>query len=151
MTLAAISLTPEQACLPQDASLLDALKFMLEYDVNHVPLCHAGKWVGLVSIGHVLEQILPISVRMDHGLSDLAFAGDARSLLSSHIRQLAERRAVDSMDPNLPVLRESDGLLESALLLFRHETPLPVLDANGMLKGMLSRRALLDHLMKMEG
>lgn len=151
MTIDAIALTPVKVCLSSDASLLDALDFMLEHDLNHVPLCSSGHWVGLVSITQVLKRILPVSVTVEGGLTDLAFAGDARNLLAAHLHQLAGVRAETALDPKLPVLHAGDGLLESALLLYRQEVPLPVLNPDGSLKGMLSRRALLSHLKQIGG
>jgi len=52
---------------------------------------------------------------------------------------------------DLPTLDEDTPLLEAALLLHRHVAPLPVLDASGKFKGMLSRRTLLAHLIKKAG
>ncbi|MHB1083739.1 MAG: CBS domain-containing protein [Thiobacillus sp.] len=46
---------------------------------------------------------------------------------------------------------EDTPLLEAALLLHRHTSPLPVLDADGTFKGMLSPRILLAHLTSQTG
>lgn len=146
MTLRAVHLLPESACLTPDTSLLDALHTMLGKDVNHLPVCNNGVWAGLLDINDILGELLPISARGNHALQDLRFVGDGTPLIIAHLKDLAKIPVskVDLYD--LPTLDEDTPLLEAALLLHRHASPLPVLDSNGQFKGMLSRRVLLAHL-----
>ena len=151
MTLRAIPLLPEPACLSPDTSLLDTLHLMLDRGVNHLPGCNEGDWGGLVDINDILGELLPGGARGEHGLSDLRFVGDGIALIAKHIKELSTRRVRDVKLLDLPTLDEDTPLLEAALLLHRHAIPLPVLDANGRLKGMLSRRTLLAHLISKAG
>lgn len=146
MTLRAVPLLPEPACLRPDTSLLEALRLMLDKGVNHLPVCNGGIWAGLVDINDILGELLPTSARGEHGLKDLRFVGDGIALIATHIKELAAKRVLDVELLDLPTLDEDTPLLEAALLLHRHAAPLPVLGADGRLKGMLSRRALLAHL-----
>ena len=152
MTLRAVTLHPEPLCVSPDTSLLDTLHLMLDKGVNHIPVCDGGAWAGLVDINDILYELLPVSARGKHGLKDLRFVGDGVALIAGHFKDLANKpvRKVELHD--LPTLDEDTPLLEAALLLHRHVAPLPVLGADGKFKGMLSRRALLKHLItKMEG
>ena len=152
MTLRAVPLHPEPLCVSPDTSLLDALRLMLDKGVNHIPVCDGGAWAGLVDINDILYELLPVSARGEHGLKDLRFVGDGVALIASHFRDLANKPVRDVELHDLPTLDEDTPLLEAALLLHRHVAPLPVLDADGKFKGMLSRRALLKHLItRMEG
>jgi len=146
MTLRAVPLLPEPACLSPDASLLDALHLMLDRRVNHLPVCNDGNWAGLVDINDILGELLPVSARGAHGLRDLRFVGDGTTLIAKHIKALTDKKVGEVELHDLPTLDEDTPLLEAALLLHRHAKPLPVLSANGKLKGMLSRRILLAHL-----
>jgi CBS domain-containing protein len=125
---------------------MDALHLMLEKGVNHLPVCNSGVWAGLVDINDILGELLPVSARGEHGLPDLRFVGDGTALIANHIQELSRLKvgAVELHD--LPTLDEDTPLLEAALLLHRHAKPLPVLGADGKLRGMLSRRVLLAHL-----
>jgi CBS domain-containing protein len=146
MTLRAVPLLPEPACLSPDTTLLDALHLMLDKGINHLPVCNEGSWAGLVDINDILGELLPVSARGEHGLRDLRFVGDGLALITAQVNRLAAKRVSDVELLDLPTLDEDTPLLEAALLLHRHAAPLPVLGADGKLMGMLSRRALLAHL-----
>jgi CBS domain-containing protein len=146
MTLRAVPLLPEPACLSPDTTLLDALHLMLDKGINHLPVCNEGSWAGLVDINDILGELLPVSARGEHGLRDLRFVGDGLALITAQVNRLAAKRVSEVELLDLPTLDEDTPLLEAALLLHRHAAPLPVLGADGKLMGMLSRRALLAHL-----
>ena len=151
MTLRAVTLLAEPVCVSPDTSLRDALHLMLETRVNHLPVCSGGSWVGLVDINDILRELLPVSARGERGLQDLRFVGDGIPLIATHLKDLANKPVSSVELRDLPTLDENTPLLEAALLLYRHAQPLPVLGAAGQLKGMLSRRALLAHLVGKAG
>ncbi len=122
---------------------------MLEKGVNHIPLCDGeGRFCGVVSTAAILEELIPAGARGEHGLADLKFAGDATRLLTAHVHELEKRSALEVAKTPTPVLDENCPLLEAALLLTQSHSPLPVVGADGKLRGMLSRRALLDYLVR---
>ncbi len=151
MTIQAIPLSPVSDCIDARLPLPEALRLMLERDVSVLPLCEAGKWVGLITLTDVLNQIIPMSARIEGGLTDLSFAGDASGLLVDHLKKLSGKLAVDAARRDLPTLRPDHPLLETALQLSQHGSPLPVVDREGHLLGMLTRRALLGHLVQRGG
>jgi CBS-domain-containing membrane protein len=120
---------------------------MLEQRINHVALRDAaGRFAGLVSAQALLGRIIPASARVDQGLADLAFVGDAQPMLITHFRDLAGEPASLLVDGKGSVLRSDTPLMESALMLSRSPGPLPVVDADGFLVGVLSSRAMLAYL-----
>jgi len=127
------------------------LHLMLDRGINHLPVCNDGNWAGLVDINDVLGELLPVSARGEHGLRDLRFVGDGVALITKHIKELANKKVREVELYDLPTLDEDTPLLEAALLLHRHAKPLPVLGTDGKLKGMLSRRVLLAHLIAQAG
>ncbi|MGD9787224.1 MAG: HPP family protein [Sulfuricellaceae bacterium] len=149
MTIAAVPLSPEGFCLDPDASLMDALRLMLDKGINHVPVCDPEGFVGIVGINDILLELIPVSARVEHGLADLTFAGDAIRLLAAHVEDLKHRPVKERVKKG-QVLDENCPLLEAALLLSQVPSPLPVVGAQGEFRGMLSRRALLSYLVAQE-
>lgn len=147
MTIKAIPHSPSDFCLEPDANLMDALRLMLDKGVNHVPLCDQTGYAGMVGINDILVELIPVSARVEHGLSDLKFAGDASRLLTSHLEDLKHRQ-VKEVAKKTQALDEDCPVLEAALLLSQSPSPLPVVGADGKFYGMLSRRALLNYLVK---
>ena len=149
MTIAQIPCHPPTLFLKPEATLMEALRLMLEKRVNHIPLCdEEGHFCGVVSTAAILNELIPASARGLHGLADLKFAGDATRLLSAHLRDLEKRTVMDVAKTTVPVLDESCPTLEAALLLSQNHSPLPVIGKDRKLRGMLSRRALLSYLVK---
>lgn len=147
MSIAHIPCHPPTLCLKPDATLMQALRLMLDERVNHIPLCdHDGRYCGVVSTAGILGELIPASARGDHALADLKFAGDATRMLTGHLRDLEKRTVAEVAKTTTPVLEENCPTLEAALLLTQNHAPLPVVGADGKLRGMLSRRALLDYL-----
>ncbi len=69
-------------------------------------------------------------------------------MLTAHLHDLEKRAVREVAKTATPVLEENCPILEAALLLTRNHSPLPVVGADGKLRGMLSRRALLDYLVR---
>lgn len=149
MSIQQLSLQPAVVIAP-DAPASAALSIMLERKVNHVAVCDAGRFLGLVGITDVLKQLIPASVRQPDAVMDLHFAGDAARLLAGNLRKLEDIDAAHLMQSVTP-LAEDCPLLEAALELYRSVGPLPVVDAAGHLKGMLSRRVFIEALTRLEG
>lgn len=152
MPLRAIALSSNPQVVAADASVRAVLGLMLEQQVDHVALVDAGGcFVGLASAGIALERVIPAAARTAHGLSDLAFAGDALPMLLDHYRDMLDQPASTLLDPRAATLHVATPLLEAALLLSRAPGPLPVLDDQGVLVGILSQRALMRYLAAQAG
>ena len=147
MSIKNIPYCPPTASLKPEASVLDALRLMLDKQINHVPLCDdSGGFAGIVSTNQILHELIPASARVEHGLDNLSFAGDALGMLIGRLRDLERRPAAAVANRNVPVLSEDTPILEAALLLTQSTAPLPIVSADGRLLGMLSRRILLTFL-----
>lgn len=147
MSIAVIPPRPVQ-CVASDSSLLEVAQRMLFEDVNHLPICAGGRYLGILDIGDILSGIIPAAARGPHGLEHLTFAGDAHHLLVSHVQALANKKVADVVNREVPPLDEHCPLLEAMLLISKYDMPLAVVDANRQVTGMLSSRALLGYLLQ---
>lgn len=147
MSIKTVPLTAPAMCLTPGANLRDTLKLMLDNHINHLPLCDdQGGFAGLISTRAILMALIPASARVEHGLSDLRFAGDSEHMLVARLRDLEQVTVEELANNDIPVLDEDCPILEAALLLTHHTAPLPVVGKDGRLRGMLSRRVLLAYL-----
>lgn len=151
MTLRRVQLSPAVITLHPDMSLRQALDFMLDRGINHLPVLGDSGYLGLLEINDILRELIPPSARIQGGLQDLRFVGEGARLLTQRLQDLDSRTVGDAVRRDLPSLQPDCPLLEAALLLSRQSAPLPVLDPAGRLLGMLSRRALLRHLVSLQG
>jgi len=147
MPLRALTFAPSPLCLPDDTPIGEVLQHMLAHRTNHVALSDIhGRHVGIISAHALLTQVLPASVRVEPGLADLGFAGDALPMLMTHFRSMASMSARTLVEPHESVLHTDTAIAEAALMLSRSPGPLPVLDDAGYLVGMLSARTLLSFI-----
>lgn len=150
MTVRALPVCPPTLTLPPEATVDQAMSMMIQREVNHIPLCTAdGRFVGLISSNAILRALTPASARVEHGVDNLGFVGDALPMLVAHLRDNAGRRAGELADPEVQPIRQDTPLMEAANRLSHTTSPLPVVDAEGRLVGMLSRRMLLTYLLHM--
>jgi CBS domain-containing protein len=150
MTVRALPVCPPTLTLPPEATVDEAMSMMIQREVNHIPLCAAdGRFVGLISSGAILRALMPASARAQHGVENLNFVGDALPMLVDHLRGNGSRRAAELVDPEAQPIRLDTPLMEAANRLGHTTAPLPVVDGDGRLLGMLSRRMLLTYLLHM--
>ena len=148
MTVRSLPICPPSLFLPPDATVGEALSLMIQREVNHIPLCGPNdRFVALISSNAILRALIPASARVDHGVEHLGFLGDALPMLLDHLRDNAGKPARELADPEVAALPHDTTLLEAADKLSHTTAPLPVVDADGRLLGMISRRMLLTYLL----
>lgn len=148
MTVRVLPVCPPTLTLPPEATVDQAMSLMIQRQVNHIPLCTAdGRLAGVISSNAILRALLPASARVEGGVGDLNFVGDALPMLLDHLRRNAGRPASELVDASVQAVRQDTPLLEAANRLSHTSAPLPVIDEQGKLVGMLSRRILLTHLL----
>lgn len=148
MTVRALPICPPTLTLAPEATVGAAMSMMIQRGVNHIPLCGAdGRFLGLISSNAILRALVPASARVEHGIDNLSFVGDALPMLLAHLGDHASRPVIELADADVVPVRQDTPLLEAALLLSRTTSPMPVVGADGRLVGMMSRLILLTYLL----
>lgn len=146
MTLRALPICPPTLTLAPTATVAEAMSMMIQREVNHIPLCEAnGRFVGLISSNAVLSALIPAGARAEPGVDGLL--GDALAMLLDHMRDHAGQPARSLADTALQPAGQDMPLLAAADRLSQTTAPLPVVDGQGRLLGMLSRHMLLTWLL----
>jgi CBS domain-containing protein len=148
MTVRSLPYCPPSLFLAPEATVGEAIDAMIRNAVNHLPICSAeGRFMGLIGSHDILLALLPASARVEHGVANLSFVGDGEGMLLDHLRTLRARPALALVRSDDAPLRPDTPLIEAARLLAGAATPLPIVDPEGRLLGMLSRRAIIGHLL----
>lgn len=150
MTVHALPIRPPTLTLAPEATVDEAMSMMIQREENHIPLCAAdGRFIGLISSSAILSALIPAAARGQRGAERSGPAADALPILVDHLRDNAGRRAGDLADTEVQPIRQDTPLMEAANRLSHTAAPLPVVDVEGKLVGMLSRPVLLTYLLHM--
>lgn len=149
MSIRVLPICPPSLTLSPQATVSEVMSMMIQREINHIALCEAdGRFAGLISSNAILRALIPLSARVDHGVEHLDFLGDALPMLVNHLRDHADKPAALLVDVDVKALSQETSLLLAANQLSQATAPLPVLDEQGRLLGMLSRRMLLTWLLE---
>ncbi|MCB2109115.1 MAG: CBS domain-containing protein [Rhodobacteraceae bacterium] len=149
MSLENLTLTTAALRLKPDQPLQESITAMIAAGLECAPVCDGDKVVAVLSLDDVLSDLVPVVARVDHGLTDLAFAGDSLHLLDKQLQQRLTLTTGVAAAPVGPqnVLKIDCPILEAVFLLSRR-SPLPVIGPDGELKGMASSADLVRALIK---
>lgn len=149
MTIQSLPLLHVIEPIPAGEPALAALNLMLDLAINHLPVVDdERRYLGMLTLTDLLHEILPTGLRLGHGIGqpDVSFLGDASVLMSKHVGQLARKTAGEVADTEVVPLTRDCPLVEAARRLAEARNPLPVVDAERHVAGVLSVRLLLTHL-----
>lgn len=139
-------ITNAEAVSP-DQSVLEALALLRDKGLRVVPVIDQDKtFLGIFSIKVMMDNLLPVSVRMDHGLAGLGFMQGSAMGVAKKYKKLLPMKVADVMKTECQVLKMDTPLWEGARLMTIHGSPLPVIDGNNKLVGVLAGQSLLFHL-----
>ncbi len=148
MTVRHLLLCPPSLYLSPDAAVGEVISMMIQREVNHIPLCESnGRYLGLVSSNAILRALLPDGIDADEDTSQPDQIRTALSGLIDSLRNDQDRPARELIDASLQPLDQNSPILEATRRLAATNAPLAVIDDQGFLVGLLSRRLLLTHLL----
>jgi len=141
-----------------DEDVRSIAKKMIEHDVPIVPVVEGRKYRGTVTFRRLLKELERISNRSGFVFMPTLFDVLEFPLMvpevrkkewSEVLREFAALKAEEVMEHRYPTLREDDDL-EYAIEVFTEKgiSSVPVVDGDGNLVGVLSRRGLLEALLR---
>ena len=135
-----IILSPEQ-------TVSEALAVLRDKGLRVAPVVDDNRgFLGIFSIKVIMDNLLPVSVRMDHGLAGLGFMQGSAMGVAKKYKKLLPMKVGEVMRTDCHVLKPDTPLWEGARLMTIHGSPLPVIDDNNKLVGVLAGQSLLFHL-----
>ena len=134
--------------LHPDQSVDQAIALLAKHNIRFAPVVEKdGTMRGMFSLRHVLLNLLPVSVTMDHGMQNIDFIIGAAPGAAKRFAKMQARPVHEIMDREYHYIRPSMLLLETIRLLITHGSPLPVVE-DGKLIGIVSEQGAISQLSK---
>ena len=144
MAVSSLPIRPPSLTLSTEATVGEAMSLMIQREVNHIPVCGAdGRFVGLLGRSAIQRALLPAGP--DAGQPDAG--AETLPILIDRLRANEGRPVRELLNGQGAAIRYDTPMLEAARRLSESTTPLAVIDEEGHLLGMLSRRILLTLLL----
>ena len=149
MTCESVMLT-DPVTVPDTATLGQAIKLLLEHQIQDLPLVDAqGRYCGLFGMRNLVRQLLPRAATLNAGasLGDLGFVHDNLAAVQERLAGKLNDPVIDYADRELQPVAPDTSLMETLLLLYRQHHLLPVVDGKtGHLAGIVTYWNILARL-----
>jgi len=152
------ALVPEVVSARPDETIADAIALLQQHGIRTLPIVDDQRVpIGCFSFSDLLGQLLPRAITLEHhGLEDtnlrLDYLVDAEEKVARHLAELLPVKLADVMGPHQHVVHPETPLWEGIRQLFRHGSPIPVVDkASGELLGLISVQSVMTELAKLVG
>lgn len=131
-----------------DITVAEALDILEKNHIRTAPVVdEAGKLLGMFGTSNLLKSLLPVSVTMQDGLGNLDFVVGATPGVAKRLRKAMPLKVREVMNANPHVGYPEKSIWESIRLLFKHGSPLPVVDQfSAEFKGLLTEQGTIDML-----
>ncbi len=138
------SMNPDCLRLNQKDSLWDMINAILGSTQDATPVVDdSGRLVGMVSIHNVFERLMPSYIAMDEKLMEVMH----ESYFEDRFPKIEHLTAGDLMHCEVDTADQEDSIIRvAAMLVQRRHHCLPVVDEQGLLLGMISRKGILRRL-----
>ena len=127
----------------------DALAYIHEKNVRALPVINSeGKLVGMFSLEALLKSLLPVSVTMEEGLQKLGFVVGAGPGIAKRLKKTKLQKVEDVMQQDVIVVHPTTVLWEVIRLMVKYGSPIPVVEEDGKLLGIISEQSAMTDLEK---
>lgn len=106
-----------------------------------------GIYVGLFSLRTVLNQLLPVSVRMADGLENLDFIIGASPGVAKRLRKMQTMTMADVMERDAVTLYADTHTWEAIRVMAKYGSPIPIVEEKtNRFVGMISSQSMMENL-----
>lgn len=135
---------------PEDSIAIVA-RLLVEHSVPGVPVVEDGKLIGIITEADLIVREAEVDVPTPVPFLDAIFMADAGPDFDDEVRRVLAVNARELMTAPVVSVRSSATLAEVATLMIdRRVNPLPVLDDNLTLVGLVSRADLVRVISSLE-
>jgi|TARA_R110002126_G_scaffold13118_2_gene56357 CBS-domain-containing membrane protein len=141
-------ITDVVSCHPDD-TVEKVMAIMEEKRIRHVPVIDENNvLMGMFGYSHLLNELLPVSVKMEDGLQRLNFVIGASPGVAKRLRKVYKNAVKDHLFKDVCVVSPDTPTWEATRLIVKYGSPLPVLEENtGKFVGLISEQSLFAELL----
>lgn len=134
-----------------EASIAVVAKLLVDYAVPGLPVVEDGKLIGIITESDIIVREAEVDVPTPVPFLDAIFMADAGPDFDDELRRVLAVNARELMTAPVVSVRSSATLAEVATLMIdRNVNPLPVLDEELRLIGLVSRADLVRIISALE-
>lgn len=122
-----------------DASVIDAAKAMVAYEISGLPVVEDGELIGIITEADLISREIDVDIPSYFSFLDAIiqlpgddFEDELRRVMSTEVRELMSH-------PVYSVTEEATVRDLATLIFERHVAPVPVLSRDGEIIGIVSR------------
>jgi len=130
-----------------DQTVGEAMKIFEEKHIRGVPVVENDKLVGLFTMKHLLNGLLPKAASMEDGLQRLDFVIGTSPGVAKKLKKLRDQKIREIMNGNCVVVNPDTPTWELIRMMVKYGSPLPVVEeGTGKFAGLVSSQSLLAEM-----
>lgn len=135
-----------------DQTIDEVINLLNEHKIRWIPIIDQDKkLIGTFCTSQMIQTLLPKSATIEDGLQRLGFITGASEDIAEKLHKIRKERVGDHMEKSPVLLRMQTPIIEGFRYLYKHGSPLPVVDGDtGILVGILSDQSALENIKKIE-
>ncbi|SNY90108.1 CBS domain-containing protein [Cohaesibacter sp. ES.047] len=134
--------------LDPDHTVEEAMKILESHHIRKAPVLDKDNiLLGMFGFDSLLEEMLPVSVKMIEGLDRLDFVRGAKPDIARRLRVIKSQSLTSAMDDNPIILRPDLSVWEGIRKLAKHGSPLSVVEkGTGKFLGIVTEQSAIAEL-----
>ncbi|HEV2527869.1 MAG TPA: CBS domain-containing protein [Thermomicrobiales bacterium] len=144
-------MTEDFPTLTPEDTVLTAARRLLDSQLPGIPVISGGRMVGLVTEADLIAREAEVETPSSLSILDAWFAPDVGRQFDDEMRRVRATTVADLMTDGvvtvLPVATITDV---ATVMADRHLNPLPVVDVDGVLLGLVTRRDLIRFVAELD-
>ena len=135
---------------PED-TVLAAARLLLESQLPGIPVVAGGRLVGLVTEADLIAREAEVETPSSLSILDAWFAPDVGRQFDEEMRRVLATTVVDLMTDGIVTVLPAATITDVATIMAdRHLNPVPVVDVDGVLLGLVTRRDLIRFVAELD-
>ncbi len=144
------AILPDPVVGKKGQTVEELITLLEEKHIRSVPIVDDNNvLLGLFGYDQILDNLLPVSARMEDGLQKLDFIIGAAPGVAKRLKKLYPKLVDEVLDTECCVVHPNTPTWEAVRLIVKYASPIPVVnEENGKLLGIVTEQSLITDFKK---